>query len=378
MKSIRYLMLLELLVCFCLSCPEVQTTAYIGICEPEYVSNSLEIAREDIAAAGGPQLEFVFPSEKNIGYGVRHALRVADELSSDDRLSAVITDNGSAYSVATAHLYNRRSLVNLVPNASSPLLSGIGDWTFRMSANDEMQGRFLAEVACQNLGFSQVAVVYENTDYGRLLSHVFIDNFTACGGEIVYVAWFDRYDRAADQLIAAQIAEKEIREIFFVGYSSDFIAYLSAIKDTGTEATFLAGDSCFFLESIALLREAAGSNRVFVSAITNLLSDDAGATRFRRRFESRFGKPPEVIDEIYYECIMLLADAIKEVGPDRNALREYIMSLGNARPPYRGIVGEIGFNSRGDSAWPLTVFELGEELKLVVTQVVAPEAKGRQ
>ena len=366
------------LICLSLGCPGEGRKVYIGVCEPAHVSNSLEIAREEIAAAGGPELEFVYPAEENIGYGIRFAIRAADDFASDGRLSAVITDNGSVYNVATAHLYNRRGLVNLVPNASSPMLSDIGKWTFRMSTNDEMQGRFLAEVACENLGFTQVAVVYENTDYGRLLSQVFIDNFTACGKEIVYIAWFDRYDRTADQLIAAQLAEREVKEVLFVGYSTDFIAFLSSVQDAGVEATFLAGDSCFFQESSAQLREAAGSNRVFVSAISNLLSKDEKANRFRRKYESRYGRPPEVIDEIYYDCIMLLAEAVDEVGPDRNALREYIASLGNSRPPYRGIVGEYGFNSRGDSAWPLTVFELGEELKLVTTRVVAPEAKGNR
>ena len=378
MKRACLLIPIVSLIFLSLGCPSEPRKVYIGVCEPQYVSNSLEIAREEIAAAGGPELEFVFPAEENIGYGIRFAIRAADDFASDDRLSAVITDNGSVYSVATAHLYNRCGLVNLVPNASSPLLSDIGKWTFRMSANDEMQGRFLAEVACDNLGFTQVAVVYENTDYGRLLSQVFIDNFTACGKEIVYIAWFDRYDRTADKLIAAQLAKKEIKEVLFIGYSTDFIALLSAIKDNETEATFLTGDSCFFQESSAQLREAAGSNRVFVSAISNFLSDDERANQFRRKFKSRYGRPPEVIDEIYYDCIMLLAKAIEEVGPDRNALRGYIASLGNSRPSYRGIVGEYGFNSRGDSAWPLTVFELGEELKLVTTRVVAPEAKGTQ
>ena len=42
-----------------------------------------------------------------------------------------------------------------------------------------------------------------------------------------------------------------------------------------------------------------------------------------------------------YDCLNLIAQAIRQVGFERGALREYLNSLGKSRPPYRGVSGEF-------------------------------------
>ena len=44
-----------------------------------------------------------------------------------------------------------------------------------------------------------------------------------------------------------------------------------------------------------------------------------------------------------HDALMLLAHAVREVGPNRAAVRGYLESLGGTRPPYHGITGDITF-----------------------------------
>jgi hypothetical protein len=44
-----------------------------------------------------------------------------------------------------------------------------------------------------------------------------------------------------------------------------------------------------------------------------------------------------------YAFPILLAHAVREVGPDRMAVRGYLESLGRTRPAYHGIIGDITF-----------------------------------
>ena len=46
--------------------------------------------------------------------------------------------------------------------------------------------------------------------------------------------------------------------------------------------------------------------------------------------------------------IMLLAQAIEQVGASRDAIRSYLASVGQSRPAYEGVTGRIAFDSAGD------------------------------
>jgi ABC-type branched-subunit amino acid transport system substrate-binding protein len=46
---------------------------------------------------------------------------------------------------------------------------------------------------------------------------------------------------------------------------------------------------------------------------------------------------------MYYDAIMVAAQAVREAGPGRAAIRRYLSELGTTRPPYRGVTGPIAF-----------------------------------
>jgi ABC-type branched-subunit amino acid transport system substrate-binding protein len=46
---------------------------------------------------------------------------------------------------------------------------------------------------------------------------------------------------------------------------------------------------------------------------------------------------------MYYDAVMLVAQAIRTVGSNRAAIRRYLEELGRTRPPYQGITGSLAF-----------------------------------
>jgi ABC-type branched-subunit amino acid transport system substrate-binding protein len=52
---------------------------------------------------------------------------------------------------------------------------------------------------------------------------------------------------------------------------------------------------------------------------------------------------PSASDAMYYDAIMLAAQAVREAGPSRAAVRRYLGELGTSRPPYQGVTGPISF-----------------------------------
>src|SRR5258707_9792435 len=71
------------------------------------------------------------------------------------------------------------------PSASSPDLSGVNPYTFRICPTDMSHGAQLARYARQTLGARRAGIIYIDDDYGRGLRLSFATEFRRLGGTVV-------------------------------------------------------------------------------------------------------------------------------------------------------------------------------------------------
>jgi branched-chain amino acid transport system substrate-binding protein len=162
------------------ACTPSPEAVYIGAPDPCVGRQAIELAVEEINAGGGIQgaeLRVKFASAQNGQTRVHQAVSIADSLAKDPKVIAVVGHDTSLESLPAAHVYNRNGIVQIVPSSSNPLITDIGPWIFRLSADDEQQGAFLAEVARARLNFGKIAVLFVNNDYGKMLAQSFVDSF---------------------------------------------------------------------------------------------------------------------------------------------------------------------------------------------------------
>src|SRR6266852_6438606 len=115
------------------------------------------------------------------------AIRIAQELADDPAVVAVVGHLTSSASLAAGRVYGeaRRPLVMISPSASSPDLSGVNPYMFRVCPTDLSHGAQLARYARQKLSAQRVGVIYLDDDYGRGLRLSFAAEFKRLGGDIV-------------------------------------------------------------------------------------------------------------------------------------------------------------------------------------------------
>ncbi len=85
-------------------------------------------------------------------------------------------------------------------------------------------------------------------------------------------------------------------------------------------------------------------------------SPDSMSRAFVERFQRVTGHDPAPDDAMNHDGLLLLAHAVRAVGPDRRAVRGYLESLGRTRPAYHGISGDIAF--QGSRTPPLVMTRL--------------------
>lgn len=336
----KRLLLLTLLVVGCSRAPsgDIVLGAAGPWDEPYGRMNRLgiELAVDEINAQPGWRqhpLRVIFRNDS--GDGVKATAIAKQFLDSADVL-AVIGHVNSGAMVAAARVYDQ-GLPAVATTASSPALTGISRWTFRVISSDSMNGLTIGRFMSQK-GDRRAAILYENNTYGRGLADAFRRGFS---GEVLsidpiaegaqqdfepYVTWFRRNNPDV---------------VFVAGTGNSGEAFLREARRQRLSVDFAGGDGWTVLASDTALAEG-----VYVGAPFSAADTRADARRFVSAFEDRYHETPDGNAALAYDATKLLARAAVVAGT-REGIRDYLahLSEGSAFP---GVTGNIYFASTGD------------------------------
>jgi branched-chain amino acid transport system substrate-binding protein len=313
--------------------------------------NGAELAVREINRAGGVRgrrLELVFADDSA---DANVAARIARRFRDTPGLVAVVGHLTSGTTIAAAPIYNGglHPLVQVSPTASSPELTGIGPYSFRICPTDRSHGVHLADFALTVLSTRRAAVIYENDDYGRGVRDAFHTAFRERGGEVVtedpYLMSLPTFD---PYLVRARRAGANV--VLVAGTAAGAMRVLSTMDSLGLGIPVLGTDGL-----VGMSPSPDWQTRVFVSSA--YLPDQPGPANqtFVQAYRAAHGNTsPDHRAAGTYDAIQLLAAAIASTGLDRDKIRTYLQTLGRDRPSYAGVTGSIAFNDGGDRRHPTT------------------------
>jgi len=331
------------------SCRSSDSSIVIGIAGPftEVRGQSMLLAArmavQEINASnmlGGRRLEL---DSLNDSASTTRAIAVAQQFLADTRVVAVVGHLTSSTTIAASNIYNsgRRPLVELSPSASSPDLTGIGSYTFRLCASDLVHGAELARFAVRRLKASAVAVIYLDDDYGRGSLATFREEFAKLGGTVT---------EADPMLPGTTDLSPYLDHIKLDGraqvlmIATDRVTGTVALRQArarGVNLPIIGGDALTGIQSEGVLAEG-------LHLTSNWLPDlpgDANARFLQSYARLSGGALPDHRGAGAYDAIYLIARAIRDAGADRARVRS---ALAHMTTPYDGVTGRITFDSGGD------------------------------
>src|SRR6266576_2022064 len=139
--------------------------------QPRGVSmrHAAELAVKEVNARGGIHGRPLAMRIRDDSGRADIAVGIPHQLVNDPELVAVIGHLNSTASLAAGRIYGeaRRPVVMISPSASSPDLSGVNPYMFRVCPSDLSHGAQLARYARHTLGAKRVGVIFLDDDYGR-------------------------------------------------------------------------------------------------------------------------------------------------------------------------------------------------------------------
>ena len=316
---------------------------YIGVAGPwkeafgRMNKQGIDLAVAHINARGGIKgrpLRLVERDDEGIG---SKAAAIAGEFVANRSILAVVGHVTSGAMMAAAPVYEQ-GLAAIATTASSPDLSGISAWTFRVISSDSANGIDMAQFATAR-GFKRVAILYENNSYGRGLADAFR---RAYNGQIVALDPIPSDGRSNLEPYVSYLRVKSPDLVFVAGTDASGRSFLQEARRQSLNSSYMGGDGW-----TPLSLDTAIAEGVFVGAPFSAEDPRAEAQAFVRAYRERYHEDPDGNAALGYDATMVLADAIENVGPSRSAIREWLAGLATGQP-HAGVTGPIAFRESGD------------------------------
>ena len=322
--------------------------ALTGLTGEDPVARGAALAVGDLNAeadrVGGPRFIVRQP-----GPEVRTAVTTAAFFRDDPAVVGVIGPTDSQSALDAASVYGdvehdgANGLVAVSPTATSPVLSGLSPWFFRVCPDDAAASQAAARYAFDSRGVRRAAIVYGTNVFGRGWSRAFAAAFAARGGVVVmrepvsprFAEWAAPY---------AAYAKRERADLFVVaGTSADALPLVRAARDEGLDVPVLGGDALSDVRDPGT-RAELGRVRYTAFFVADRPPSEVGR-RFVARYVAAYGTPPSHQAALAYDGALLVGRAARAAGANRRAVRDYLAGLGSAGP-FTGATGVIAFDAR--------------------------------
>jgi branched-chain amino acid transport system substrate-binding protein len=325
----------------------------IGVCADaspagQATKNGAQVAADEINNAGGVggrRIELVFEDDGGTAEGASAAVA---RMTTQGHASAIVCGPSKASAAAKAQ---ESKVPFLTTSSTDPKLTAAGDYVFRVSFLDSLQGESMAKYAANNIHAKTAAILSESdSEYSGDLARAFDENFTRLGGQVTQKLTYAQTDEDfKTQLTALHDSNPEL--IYIPGRYAQVGRLAKQARELGIKATLLGGDGW----NDPRLFEA-GAEALDGSYITGLFSandPDAGVRKFAGDYAARFGNQPDPSAALAYDATKLVADALLRAG-DPAKLRDALAQTSD----YKGLTGAVSFNAERNAVKPTQIFKI--------------------
>jgi branched-chain amino acid transport system substrate-binding protein len=278
----------------------------------------------------------------------RQAVSVANQLAGR-RVALVAGHFCSGSSIPARDVYAEEGVLQISPASTNPRFTDEGKWnTFRVCGRDDQQGQVAGRYMAQNMRDRRIAILHDNSAYGRGLAEETKKALNAAG---VQEALFSAYTPGERDYsaIVSRLQQANIGVVYVGGYHTESGLILRQAKERGMNVTLIGGDALVTNEFWQITGAAGeGTLMTFSSDPRKRPTAAQVVQAFRGR-----NVDPEGYVLYTYAAIQVWAEAAKRANTlDARQLAARLKSGG----PWPTVLGDISFTEKGDVTVPDYVF----------------------
>jgi branched-chain amino acid transport system substrate-binding protein len=279
-----------------------------------------DLALDEIQAAGGingRKLAYTFEDSQS---DPRQSVAIAQKFVSDPKIVMELGDFSSPASMAASPIYQRAGLVQFGFTNSHPDFTKGGDFMWSTSVSQADEQPLLALYAVRHLGLKKLAVLHQNTDWGRTSRDYFVNAAKADGAEVVITEGYIADDRDFRSTLV-RVRDANPDGLILISYYSDGALIARQARQIGLKQTICAANSVYSPKFLELGGEAVED----VHLGTRYFPEDPRpeVRKFVGGFKAKYGgQEPDAFNAYSYDAMNVAAAVLRIGGTDRKAIRD--------------------------------------------------------
>lgn len=256
-----------------------------------------------------------------------------------DKVKVIIMSTPSSSFLAAAPIAEKSKVVLFTPGSSAPGITNAGDYIFRNRVNGLDESNMAADVVSQ-MDKNRVAVLAENTDFGKGYGDVFKNNLKM-GKELISDEYYA--PKSMDYRSAiTKFKSQGIQVVYLVCTIDDCITILKQAEEIRFRPIWVSTSGIENKKILQAFTEDVLGRVYYVSENYDLR--DPATLAFNNKYEGKYKDVSNLYASNSYDATKILLAAVKEVGYDSVKIKNYIYSIKG----YNGINGKLSFDSNGD------------------------------
>ena len=300
--------------------------------------NGSDLAIEELNSKGGVNGKKLVAIYEDSQVDPNKALAAFKKLTEVDKVSFVIEQGSTSEILALAPVAEKAKIILIASVASGAKITDAGDFTFRISPSDTVQGPIASDFATRK-GFKKAAIIFVNNDWGSGLKEGFEKRFQENGGEVLLSESMDPATKDfRTSLTKIKSAKPDI--IYIPVHPDQAGVLLQQAKELGVKAQFFGTDS-FSEKSILSVAGNAAEGVVFT-----IPAKTAGPIfdEFSKKYKAKFNTDANYIAAAAYDSVMVISKASSEGKYDPEKTKSNLYQIKG----YNGASGDITFDKNGD------------------------------
>ncbi len=271
--------------------------------------------------------------DKNVG------MSAINKLIFINKVKFVLGPATSGVTLAIAPIAEKNKVILFDAIATSDAISKSGAYIFRSSPSNYKQAIKAASFITKVLKVTDIAIIYNQTDYGVNLTEKFKNELKGLSITPIYVTGYQNGTNDF-RTILSKLKSSNARAVFVPGNYEETAVMLKQARQMGITIPFVGTDGAY---SPKLIEIAGNATDNFYLTMMGVDTKNEMYKNFVSNYKLKYNKEPNIFTAYGYEAAKILFKAISKSGNNADKVRQYLDSN-----TFESFTGQLTFDSNGD------------------------------
>ncbi|HET6487165.1 MAG TPA: branched-chain amino acid ABC transporter substrate-binding protein [Spirochaetia bacterium] len=343
--------------------------AYEGQMAKQATDIAATLINQKGGVLGGRKLEIVV--EDDGGQPQTGAL-AATKISGTKGVVAAVSSYGSSITEPASAIYEKKKMVNIAYGATATRLTEGGkQFFFRTCGRDDSQGKYFAEFVPQKFGAKRIAIMHDNTAFGKGLAENTRDALKSLvdSGK-VQIVYYDAITPGEKDFHVPLTKMRETKPDlwYYTGYYAEAALLVTQAREIGITCPFVGGNAAINAEFVKIAGLSVAKGCYMTNEPLPADLPTAEAAEFLKAYKAKYGDIPSSPWPVYAaDAVNIIAYALNQTkSTDGTVLADYLRTKVQDVP---GITGKIGFTDQGDrEGVPMFLYVVDDQGNIVIAK----------